>query len=101
MEVLGHSSISLTANTYSHPMPSLVQDATEKVVLYRSVLDPKLELDLWGCWLSNYRMGRRAPITNLRDSLYIRSFLEPSVGFERRPADYKRLDPDTFLTDSS
>ncbi len=31
MEVLGHSSISLTANTYSHVMPSLVQDATEKV----------------------------------------------------------------------
>jgi len=31
MEVLGHSSINLTANTYSHVMPSLVQDATEKV----------------------------------------------------------------------
>jgi integrase len=31
MEVLGHSSISVTANTYSHVMPSLVQDATEKV----------------------------------------------------------------------
>jgi len=31
MEVLGHSSISLTANTYSHVMPSLVQEATEKV----------------------------------------------------------------------
>lgn len=38
MEVLGHSSISLTANTYSHVMPSLVQDATEKVagVLFAS-----------------------------------------------------------------
>jgi integrase len=31
MEVLGHSSISLTADTYSHVMPSLVQDATNKV----------------------------------------------------------------------
>jgi integrase len=31
MEVLGHSSISLTANTYSHVMPSLVEDATGKV----------------------------------------------------------------------
>jgi integrase len=31
MEVLGHSSISLTADTYSHVMPSLVQDATAKV----------------------------------------------------------------------
>jgi integrase len=31
MEVLGHSSISLTANTYSHVMPSLVQDAAEKM----------------------------------------------------------------------
>jgi hypothetical protein len=31
MEVLGHSSISLTANTYSHVMPSLVEDATAKV----------------------------------------------------------------------
>jgi len=31
MEVLGHSSISLTADTYSHVMPSLVQDAAEKV----------------------------------------------------------------------
>jgi len=30
MEVLGHSSISLTADTYSHVMPSLVRDATEK-----------------------------------------------------------------------
>lgn len=38
MEVLGHSSISLTANTYSHVMPSLVQDATDKVagVLFAS-----------------------------------------------------------------
>lgn len=38
MEVLGHSSISLTANTYSHVMPSLVQDATERVagVLFAS-----------------------------------------------------------------
>jgi integrase len=37
MEVLGHSSISLTANTYSHVMPSLVEDATAKVanVLFR------------------------------------------------------------------
>jgi integrase len=31
MEVLGHSSISLTANTYSHVMPSLVADAAAKV----------------------------------------------------------------------
>jgi len=31
MEVLGHSSISLTANTYSHVMPPLVEDATAKV----------------------------------------------------------------------
>jgi integrase len=31
MEVLGHSSIGVTANTYSHVMPSLVQDAAEKV----------------------------------------------------------------------
>lgn len=31
MEVLGHSSIGVTANTYSHVMPSLVRDATEKV----------------------------------------------------------------------
>jgi integrase len=31
MEVLGHSSIALTANTYSHVMPSLVRDATEKM----------------------------------------------------------------------
>jgi integrase len=31
MEILGHSSISLTADTYSHVMPSLIQDATEKV----------------------------------------------------------------------
>lgn len=37
MEVLGHSSISLTADTNSHVMPSLVQDATEKVagILFR------------------------------------------------------------------
>ncbi len=31
MEVLGHSSVSLTADTYSHVMPAIVQDATEKV----------------------------------------------------------------------
>jgi integrase len=31
MEVLGHSSICLTADTYSHVMPSLVQDATDKI----------------------------------------------------------------------
>jgi hypothetical protein len=31
VEVLGHSSISLTANTYSHVMPSLVADAAEKI----------------------------------------------------------------------
>ncbi len=31
MEVLGHSSISLTANTYTHVMPSLVQEAAEKI----------------------------------------------------------------------
>jgi site-specific recombinase XerD len=31
MEVLGHSSIGVTANTYSHVMPSLVQDAAEKM----------------------------------------------------------------------
>ncbi len=38
MEVLGHSSISLTANTYSHVMPTLVRDAAEKVaaVLFAS-----------------------------------------------------------------
>jgi integrase len=38
MEVLGHSSISLTADTYSHVMPSLVRDATEKAaaILFRS-----------------------------------------------------------------
>jgi integrase len=37
MEVLGHSSISVTANTYSHVMPSLMQDAAEKMagVLFR------------------------------------------------------------------
>lgn len=29
-QILGHSSISLTANTYAHVMPSLVQDATAK-----------------------------------------------------------------------
>lgn len=31
MEVLGHSSISLTANTYSHVMPSLIGDAAQKI----------------------------------------------------------------------
>jgi integrase len=31
MEILGHSSISLTANTYAHVMPSLLQDAAEKM----------------------------------------------------------------------
>jgi integrase len=38
MEVLGHSSIGLTADTYSHVMPSLVEDASEKVagVLFTS-----------------------------------------------------------------
>ena len=38
MEVLGHSSIGLTANTYSHVRPSLVEDATAKVagVLFSS-----------------------------------------------------------------
>jgi integrase len=38
MEVLGHSSISLTADTYSHVMPSLVRDATEKAaaVLFKA-----------------------------------------------------------------
>jgi integrase len=37
MEVLGHSSISLTANTYSHVMLPMVEDATTKVanVLFR------------------------------------------------------------------
>jgi integrase len=30
LEVLGHSSITLTVNTYGHVMPSLVRDATEK-----------------------------------------------------------------------
>jgi len=31
MEVLGHSPISMTANTYSRSMPSPVQDAAEKM----------------------------------------------------------------------
>jgi integrase len=29
METLGHSQISLTMNTYSHVMPSLLQDAAD------------------------------------------------------------------------
>ena len=31
MEVLGHSTIAVTANTYSHVMPELVKDAGERV----------------------------------------------------------------------
>jgi hypothetical protein len=31
MQTLGHSSISLTANTYSHVMPSLIDNAAEKM----------------------------------------------------------------------
>ncbi len=31
MEVLGHSTITVTANTYSHVMPELSRDATERV----------------------------------------------------------------------
>ena len=31
MEVLGHSDIAVTANTYSHVMPDLQRDATESV----------------------------------------------------------------------
>jgi integrase len=31
MEVLGHSTIAVTANTYSHVMPELVRDAGERV----------------------------------------------------------------------
>jgi hypothetical protein len=31
MEVLGHSCISLTADTYNHVKPSLVEDATAKI----------------------------------------------------------------------
>ena len=31
MEILGHSDIAVTANTYSHVMPDLQRDAMEKV----------------------------------------------------------------------
>ncbi|MCH7840453.1 MAG: hypothetical protein IID38_09510 [Planctomycetes bacterium] len=31
MEILGHSQIHVTANTYSHVMPELQRDATERV----------------------------------------------------------------------
>jgi integrase len=31
MEVLGHSQISLTMNTYSHVMPTLLRDAADKM----------------------------------------------------------------------
>ena len=31
MEVLGHSQISLTMNTYSHVMPSLLRDAADAI----------------------------------------------------------------------
>jgi integrase len=31
MEILGHSQITLTLNTYSHVMPSLLKEAAEKM----------------------------------------------------------------------
>ena len=31
METLGHSQISLTMNTYSHVLPALQQEATDKM----------------------------------------------------------------------
>ncbi|HEY2665031.1 MAG TPA: tyrosine-type recombinase/integrase [Candidatus Binataceae bacterium] len=31
MELLGHSTIALTANTYSHVMPSMMQDVADKM----------------------------------------------------------------------
>jgi integrase len=31
MEILGHSQISLTQNTYQHVMPKIIADATERV----------------------------------------------------------------------
>ena len=31
MEILGHSQISLTQNTYQHVMPKMIADATERV----------------------------------------------------------------------
>jgi len=31
MEILGHSQVSLTLNTYSHLMPSLLRDAASKM----------------------------------------------------------------------
>jgi integrase len=31
MEVLGHSQITLTLNTYSHVLPSLTRDAAERM----------------------------------------------------------------------
>jgi integrase len=31
MEILGHSQISITMDTYSHVMPALSQDALERV----------------------------------------------------------------------
>src|SRR6266851_2006956 len=31
MELLGHSTIALTANTYSHDMPSMMQDMADKM----------------------------------------------------------------------
>ncbi|MGD0949532.1 MAG: hypothetical protein ABSA52_19160 [Candidatus Binatia bacterium] len=31
METLGHSQISLTLNTYSHVMPSVLRDAADKM----------------------------------------------------------------------
>jgi integrase len=37
MEVLGHSQISLTLNTYSHVIPALQRDAAERM---DSVLGP-------------------------------------------------------------
>ncbi len=37
MEILGHSAISLTLNTYSHVMPELARDAAER-----------MERALWG-----------------------------------------------------
>ena len=31
MELLGHSTIALTANTYSHVLPNLMRDAAQKM----------------------------------------------------------------------
>jgi integrase len=31
MEILGHSQISLTQNTYQHVMPKVIADATERI----------------------------------------------------------------------